>query len=88
MRTFAIFCHFQPKLQPQQLLSDSHMDHTTCLTYKAVFSPVNSQIQFEKIILVKYQILTFFNYRYNYFVVIAEKNNDDLSQRTPYRRLQ
>ena len=38
MRTFSIFSHCQPKLQSQQLPSDSFMDHTTCCTYKAVFS--------------------------------------------------
>ena len=38
MRTFAIFSRCQPTLRSQQLLSDSFMDHTTCCTYKAVFS--------------------------------------------------
>ena len=32
MRIFVIFCCYQPKLQSQQLPSDSLMDHTTCCT--------------------------------------------------------
>ena len=61
MRTFAIFSHCQPKLQSQQLPSDSFLDHTTCCTYKAVFF-VNFEMQFGKMISEKYQILTFFSY--------------------------
>ena len=38
MRTFAIFCCFEPKLHSQQLPIDSFMDHTICCTYNAVFS--------------------------------------------------
>ena len=38
MRNFAISCRFKPKLQSQQLLSDSFTDHATCCTYKAVSS--------------------------------------------------
>ena len=60
MRTSAIFSRCQPKLQSQQLPSDSFMDHTTCCTYKAVFL-VNSQMQFGKMISEKYQLLTFFS---------------------------
>ena len=61
MRTFAIFSHCQPKLQSQQLPSDSFLDHTACCTYKAVFF-VNFEMQFGKMISEKYQILTFFSY--------------------------
>ena len=61
MRTFAIFSHCQPKLQSQQLPSDSFLDHTTCCTYKTVFF-VNFEMQFGKMISEKYQILTFFSY--------------------------
>ena len=48
MKIFTIFCRFQPKLQTQQLPSDSFMDHTICFTYKVAFSRELSKCSMEK----------------------------------------
>ena len=72
MRTFAFFSRCQPKLQSQQLPSDSFMDHTT--TIIKLFFLVNCQMQFGKMTI-------------HYFVVITQKYNGDLSRRTSYERL-
>ena len=76
MRIFAIFCHFQPKLQSQQLPLDLFVDHTTCCTYKAVLSCELSNAIWKNGIR-EIQILIFFQL-YHYFVVITEKDNRDL----------
>ena len=79
MRTFAIFSRCQPKLQPQQLPSDSFMDHTTCCAYKAVFSCELSNAIWKKDI----REIPNFNFfkLYHYSVVITEKYNGDLLRR-------
>ena len=63
MRSFAIFCRFQPKLWSQQfsLGSSFDMDHTACCTYELLFFR-NFQMQFREMIFENCQILTFFNY--------------------------
>ena len=85
MRTFAIFSRCQPKLQSQQLPSDLFMDHTTCCTYKAVFSRELSNT----IWINDFREIPNFNFfqLYHYFVVITEKYNGDLLRGTSYKRL-
>ena len=60
MKIFVIFCRCQPKLQSQQLPSDSFMDHTTYCTFKILFSCILSNAIW-KMTLEKYQILNFFS---------------------------
>ena len=70
MRTFAIF---------------SRCYHTTCCTYKAVFSRELSNAIWKNDIR---EIPNFnFSQLYHYFVVITEKYNGDLLRRTSYKRL-
>ena len=85
MRTSAIFSHCQQKLQSQQLSSDSFMDHTTCCTYKAVFSCELSNTIWKNDIR-EIKNFNFFQL-YHYFVVITEKYNGNLLRRTSYKRL-
>ena len=85
MRTFAIFSRCQPKLQSQQLPSDSFTDNTICFTYKAVFSRELSNAIWKNDIR---EIPNFYFFQlYHYFVVITEKYNGDLLRRTSYKRL-
>ena len=61
------------------------MDHTTCCTYKAVFSRELSNAIWKNDIR---EIPNFnFSQLYNYFVVITEKYNGDLLRRTSCKRL-
>ena len=85
MRTFAIFCCVQPKLQSQKLPSDSFMYHTTCCSYKAVFSCELSNAIWKND-TTEVPNFNFFQL-YHYFVVIIVKGNGDLLQITFYKRL-
>ena len=61
MKTFTIFCRFQPMLQSQQSPLDSFMDHTTCCAYNAVFSRELSNAIWKNDIKERTN-LTFFSY--------------------------
>ena len=80
---FTIFGRCQPKLQSQQLPSDSFMDHTTSCTYTLIKLFINAIWKND---ILKIPNFKFFQ-QYHYFVVITEKYNGDLSQRTSYKRL-
>ena len=76
MRTFAIFCLFQPKL---------NLDHTTCCTYRAGFSCKFSNA------IWKNDIREIINFNFfsviPLFCCYTEKYNGDLLRRTTYKRL-
>ena len=84
MKTFAIFCRFQPKLQSQKLPSDSFMDHTTCCTYETAFSQELSNANWKNG-FGEISIFNFFQLYHYYFFVISEKYNGNLLRRTFYK---